>query len=123
MRKSKLLRDVLYLVNDARCEMGLDPLQHLPSGVPGSAFKCPLAYALDEQATVFQDRVLVPPKVVGALLSAWRTTAVFDKYYISPAVVLPPILKKFVSLFDAGKIPELIERDGDDKHPQKSRRA
>jgi hypothetical protein len=110
MRRSELLRDVLYIVNEARYEMGLDPLQHLPSGVPGNAFKCPLAYALEEHPTVFEDRVLVPPRMVGALLSAWRTRAVFDKYYSSPAVILPGILKKFVKLFDARQIPELIER-------------
>jgi len=108
MRKDKLLQKALDLVNEARCEMGLDPLQCFPRGVPGSAIESPLTYALEEHAAVFEDQVLVPPSVVGALLCAWRTKAVFDEDFDSPAVVLPATLKQFVAMFDAGKIPELI---------------
>ena len=111
MRKSTLLQKSLELVNEARYEMGMEPLQRFPRGTPGSAVECPLTYALREHATVFEDRVLVPPNVVGALLSAWRTRAVFDEYYDSPAVVLPAAHRRFIALFDAGKIPELIESE------------
>jgi hypothetical protein len=114
MRKDKLLQKALDLVNDARYEMGLDPLERFPKGVPGSAIECPLTYALEEHATVLEDHVLVPPKVAGALLCAWRTKAVFDEDLDSPAVVLPRTLRRFITLFDAGKIPELIE--GEERH-------
>ena len=108
MRKSTLLQKSLELVNEARYEMGMEPLQRFPRGVPGSAVECPLTYALGEHATVFEDHVLVPPGVVGALLCAWRTRALFDEYHGSPAVMLPRTLRKFVESFDRGEIPELV---------------
>jgi hypothetical protein len=108
MRKSTLLQKSLELVNEARYEMGMEPLQRFPRGVPGSAVECPLTYALEGYATVLEDHVLVPQNVVGALLSAWRTRAVFDEYHGSPAVMLPGTLRKFVESFDRGEIPELI---------------
>jgi hypothetical protein len=108
MRKSTLLQKSLELVNEARYEMGMEPLQRFPRGVPGSAVESPLTYALGEHATVLEDHVLVPPNVAGALLSAWRTRAVFDEYHGSPAVILPGTLRKFVASFDRGEIPELI---------------
>jgi hypothetical protein len=91
--------------------MGMDPLERFPKGVPGSAIESPLTYALEEHAAVLEDHVLVPPNVVGALLCAWRAKAVFDEDFDSPAVVLPRTLKRFIALFDAGKIPELIESE------------
>jgi hypothetical protein len=111
MRKDKLLQKALDLVNNARYEMGLEPLQRLPRGVPGSAIESPLTYALEEHAAVLEDHVLVPPNVVGALLCAWRTRAMYDEYHNSPAVILPRTLRRFIALFDAGKIPELIESE------------
>jgi len=122
MRKDRLLQKALGLVNEARYEMGMEPLQRFPRGTPGSAVECPLTYALGEHATVLEDHVLVPPNVVGALLSAWRTRAVFDEYHNSPAVVLPATLKQFVALFDAGKIPELIH-EGQRPAPRERRTA
>jgi hypothetical protein len=107
MRKSTLLQKSLELVNEARYAMGLDPLERFPNGVPGSAIECPLTYAL-EGTVVLEDCVLAPPKVVGALLRAWRTKAVFDEDCGSPAVMLPRTLRKFVASFDRGEIPELI---------------
>jgi hypothetical protein len=111
MPRKKLLQKALDLVNDARYEMGLDPLERFPKGVPGSAIESPLTYALEEYATVLENHVLVPPQVVGALLCAWRTKALFDEDLGSPAVFLPRTLKRFIALFDAGKIPELIESE------------
>jgi hypothetical protein len=110
MPRKKLLQKALDLVNDARYEMGLDPLERFPKGVPGSAIESPLTYAL-EGTIVLEDCVLVPPKVVGALLCAWRTKALFDEDLGSPAVFLPRTLKRFIALFDAGKIPELIKSE------------
>ena len=107
MPRKKLLQKALDLVNDARYAMGLDPLERFPKGVPGSAIECPLTYAL-EGTVVLEDCVLVPPKVVGALLCAWRTKAAFDEDCGSPAVMLPRTLRKFVASFDRGDIPELI---------------
>ena len=107
MRKSTLLQKSLELVNEARYEMGMETLQRFPRGVPGSAIECPLTYAL-EGTVVLEDCVLVPPKVVGALLCAWRTKAVFDEDCGSPAVMLPRTLRKFVESFDRGEIPELV---------------
>jgi hypothetical protein len=49
--------------------------------------------------------------VVGALLCAWRTKALLDDDLGSPAVFLPRTLKRFIALFDAGKIPELIKSE------------
>jgi len=108
MRKDRLLQKALSLVNKARCEMGMKPLKRFPLGTPGSAIESPLTYALGEHATVLEDHVLVPPGVVGALLCAWRTGAVFDEDFSSPAVMLPDTLREFVASFDRGEIPELI---------------
>jgi hypothetical protein len=108
MHRDRLLQKALNLVNDARYEMGMEPLQRFPRGVPGSAVEYPLTHALGEHATVLEDHVLAPPNVVGALLCAWRTRVVFDEYHGSPAVTLPGTLRKFVASFDRGEIPELI---------------
>jgi hypothetical protein len=111
MSKNTLLQKALGLVNDARYEMGMEPLERFPQGVPGSAIESPLTYALEEYAAVLEDHVLVPPNVVGALLCAWRTRAMYDEYHDSPAVILPRTLRRFIALFDAGKIPELIRSE------------
>jgi hypothetical protein len=113
MRKDRLLRKTLDLVNEARYELGKELLRRLPMGVPGKPAACPLACALGEWATVLEDRVLTPANLTGTLLSAWQTRAVFDKYLRSPAVILPAALRQFVTLFDRGEIPELVAHDPD----------
>jgi hypothetical protein len=107
MRKDTLLRKTLKLVNDARRELDMKAMQRLPAGTLQHASACPLARSLGRWATVLEDRVLVPERAVGPLLRAWRTRAVFDENFDSPAVTLPSTLRKFVESFDRGDIPEL----------------
>lgn len=114
------LEQVLGLVNSARAALGEEPLESLPRGRRGSSSDCVLARSLSMS---FGNR------------SAWATTgshrrrrlaasALAAAWEVRPgrvnrrAVALPGTLREFVTRFDAGDYPELVEasdgRDGGD---------
>ncbi len=102
MDKDNVLLDaVLNYVNESRTVRGLPPLRHLLRGLRNDENNCPLANALDAEVSnihaVFHDEN-------AAIMSAsvWRTSV-----QSLNSAVLPYFLQKFVSIFDAGQLPEL----------------
>jgi hypothetical protein len=102
--------NVLRLVNAARRELGLPPLDQLPRGLRASPAHCPIALALDEKAEVLLKAAAVPGhdwKTASALARAWQTQAQLDEHYGVWFVSLPEALRRFVTDFDGGNFPEL----------------
>ncbi len=102
MGKDNVLLDaVLNYVNESRTVRGLPPLRHLLRGLRNAENDCPLANALDAEVSnihaVFRDEN-------AAMMSAsvWRTSVQSPN-----SAVMPYFLQKFVSIFDAGQLPEL----------------
>lgn len=102
MRKYNVLLDaVLNYVNESRTTRGLPPLRHLLRGLRNDENNCPLANALDAEVSnvhvIFRDEN-------AAMMTAvvWRTSVQSPN-----AAVMPYFLQKFVSIFDAGQLPEL----------------
>jgi hypothetical protein len=105
-----LRNNVLHLVNAARRELGLPPLEQLPRGLRASAAHCPIALALDQKAEVLPKAAAVPGhdrETASALARAWRTQAQLDEHYGVWFVPLPEALRRFVADFDDGNFPEL----------------
>ena len=105
------LEGVLGLVNSARAAMGKEPLESLPRGRRGSSSDCVLARSLDmsfgnRSAWAVQGRRRQRREAALVLARAWQVHAgVVNRR----SVQLPETLRDFVSGFDAGDFPELVD--------------
>jgi hypothetical protein len=105
-----LRNNVLHLVNAARRELGLHPLDQLPRGLRTSVAHCPIGLALEGKAEVLLKFAAVPrhdQETASALARAWQTRAQLDEHYGFWFVPLPEALRRFVRDFDDGNFPEL----------------
>jgi hypothetical protein len=105
-----LRNNVLRLVNAARRELELPPLEQLPRGLRGNAACCPIALALDRRAQILLKAAAVPghdQKTASALARASQTHAQLDERYGAWFVPLPKALRRFVADFDGGSFPDL----------------
>lgn len=105
------LEGVLGLVNSARAAMGKEPLQALPRGRRGSSSDCVLARSLgmsfgNRSAWAVDGPRRERREAALMLAGAWQVHAgVVNRR----SVQLPESLREFVSGFDAGQFPELID--------------
>lgn len=79
---------VLAAINEIRAELDLPGISEIPKGRCGNPFHCPVANALDAVRT-------------GVTSREW-----WDK--LDQPHDLPPVLREFITDFDAKRIPELI---------------
>lgn len=105
------LEGVLGLVNSARAAMGREPLESLPRGRRGSSSDCVLARSLsmsfgNRSAWAIEGRRRQRREAALVLARAWQVHAgVINRR----SVQLPETLRDFVSGFDAGDFPELVD--------------
>lgn len=105
------LEGVLGLVNTARAAMGKEPLQSLPRGRRGSSSDCVLARSLgmsfgNRSAWAVDGRHRQRRQAAVMLARAWQVHAgVLNRR----SVQLPEGMRDFVSGFDAGDYPELVD--------------
>lgn len=105
------LEGVLGLVNSARAAMGKAPLESLPPGRRGSSADCVLARSLgmsfgNRSAWAVQGPRRQRREAALVLARAWEVHAgVLNRR----SVQLPETLRDFVSGFDAGDFPELVD--------------
>lgn len=109
-----MLEQALKLVNDARAAIGQPPLSELPKAIAKHPCQCVISRSLPahlEPHTGLVSLILGPQfkQEAEQIASAWKTDAARTTDYENK-VKLPPVLQDFISLFDRGAYPELIER-------------
>lgn len=105
------LEQVLGLVNSARAALGEEPLESLPRGRRGSSSDCVLARSLgmsfgNRSAWAMTGPLRRRRLAAAALAEAWD---VRPGRLNRRAVALPGELREFVTRFDAGDYPELVD--------------
>ena len=101
------LNRVLELVNEARANLGFQPLTALPLGVIKNPQECVIARALDVQVAVSSGEAHFAHVTDASMVAiAWG-----KRINLSDArarLPLPEVLDEFADEFDEGKFPELV---------------
>ena len=105
------LEQVLGLVNSARDALGMEPIDSLPRGRKGSSADCVLARSLgmsfgNRSAWAVVGHRRQRRVAAAALASAWQAR---PGLLNRRSVQLPETLREFITCFDAGDYPELVD--------------
>lgn len=100
-------KEVLELVNKCRVATGLEPLKRLPKGTPRNPTHCPLARALNFDASVTPSYIRVgKPETAEGLIKALGTERFPDS---ATEVRMPSLFAQFIEHFDREHYPSLID--------------